>query len=102
MELTAILFYEPKAQVLTNKRYLTVTGTVLEDTEFRDILFTYYDVTPTNLQRNATAVGNPSIYVTYLSAAKEASSLHVTKKCVTNSYTYLNETSTKNLYVMNP
>ena len=37
-----------------------------------------------------------------LAAAKKASSLHITTKCVTNSYTYIGETSLLPMYAANP
>ena len=57
---------------------------------------------PLTPRENAKAVVHPLMYVTYLSAAKEASSSHITKKCVPNFYTALNYPYFQPLYTANP
>ena len=57
---------------------------------------------PLTFIENATTVPYLYMYVTVLAAAKEASSLHVTTKCVTNSYTLLYYPSLITIYVENP
>ena len=42
------------------------------------------------------------MYVTDLDESQEALSLHVTMKCMTNSYTLLDETSLQPLYAAKP
>ena len=96
-----------------NARGTTVTGEVLAATEFSDLLCIRYDDTPppppplhththTISRANTAAVAHPSMYVKKLAAAKEASLLNVTKKCVTNSYTSLDNIYPNQLYAPNP
>ena len=57
---------------------------------------------PLTFRENSKNVSHPSIYVTDLAAAKEASSSHVTIKCVMNSYTSLDYPSFLPEYTVNP
>ena len=71
-----------------------VKGTVLQATEFRDLLCARYNVTPPpppTSRATATAVASPLMYATQLAAAKEAWLLHVTTESMVNSYTLLDE-----------
>ena len=64
-----------------------------------------YDVTPPpspTLIINLTVVTHPLISVMHLDAGKDSLSLHVTTKCVTNSYTLIDETYPQHMYAVNP
>ena len=82
-----------------NVRGITVAGTVLPAMKFCNFFCTRHNVTNPSQTSilTALAVAHPLIYVMYLAAAKEAWSLHVTKKCVTKSYTLPDEPSPQKL-----
>ena len=44
----------------------------------------------------------PNSYATHLAATNEASSSHITTKCVTNSYTSLDDPPPQKMYAVNP
>ena len=63
-----------------------VTDTVLAATKFRDFLCARYNVTSSNLKKNATAAISPFPYVTELATSMEDLSSQVTTECVTVNY----------------
>ena len=76
--------------------WLNVWGTTLTGTLLAAIEFWYFYVhvmmlPPLKLIENTTAATHHLLYVTDLSAAKEASSSHDKTKCVPNSYNSLNK-----------
>ena len=75
--------------------WLTVQGTMITDivlaaTEFSDFLCPSYDFTPPNLKKNHSCA---QFFSMELAAVTEASSSHVTKKCMTSSSASLDEPS---------
>ena len=63
-----------------NVQDTTVTGTLLAATEFSGFGAHVMMLPPLTSRANAVDVAHPLIYITYLSAAKEASSSHITTK----------------------
>ena len=80
----------------------TVTGKVLADTGFCDFNAHIMMLPSPIFKANAMTLAHPSMYATHLSTAKEAFSSHVTTKCVTNSYTFLDKTLPQHMYAENP
>ena len=65
----------------TNVWGTSVTSTLLAATEFRGFNAHVMMLPPLTFRANVTSAPHPLMYVTDLAAAKETSSLHVTKKC---------------------
>ena len=85
-----------------NVQGTTATGTVLSSTEVHIFCVHVMMLSPLTPRSNATAVAHILMYVTYLSVEKEASSSHITIKCVLDSYTSLNYPLRQPLYTANP
>ena len=81
-----------------NVRGITITSTVLVAALLCGFYAKVMMLPHPTFRVDMTAVAHPSMYVTYLSAEKEASSFHVTTKCMTKSYTSLNDISSQHIY----
>ena len=79
-----------------------VTGTVLAAMEFSDFLCARYDATPPKLQKNTMAALLPYPYVTDRAAALEVLSLQVKTKCVTISFTLIDDPYPIYVYTVKP